>query len=516
MVIPIVNWANITITGHDNPTVNCKSTGGLQFISCYNCTIEGVTWEGCGAARNISDNDDNIYPVLQFTNSSNITIQSCSFQQSIGQAVVLSGMSGDVNINYCNFLYNKQYEGHGTAIHYSSNDMLISSLKLMIAGCNFSHNKRAKSIIYFGHWSAKVCEYLKLQDSKFYRNKGVPIYLSNHDLHINGNIEFFNNIAKNGGGIYISDHSNVIIHKSAVINFTYNKATNNGGAIFLTNHSSILFDDHSTSYQCYDNELYDILDDQNLPSLVTFFNNEAYGLGQDVYADNSNIVVRNDYSVIFNGYNWYYNSSAIYIEHLSTVKFEGNCRTVFRNYVINDDGRYGMMYISDYSAVTFKENSRVTFNDNIVTALGDGGAMYIIRSTVTFKGNLKAIFCDNFAYSGGAMYIHDNSNVTFEGNSAVTFYNNSATVSGGAIHIVYSNIMFHGNSTVTFYNNLVAVIGGVMHTVYSNIMLHGNSTVTFYNNLATVFGGAMHTVYSNIMFHGNSTVTFTDNEANRL
>ena len=51
-----------------------------------------------------------MYPILQFTNSSNITIQNYSFQLSIRQAVVLSGMSGDVNINYCNFLY--QYEGH--------------------------------------------------------------------------------------------------------------------------------------------------------------------------------------------------------------------------------------------------------------------------------------------------------------------------------------------------------------------------------------------------------------------
>ena len=164
-VIKITGKANITIIGHGNPTVSCRSTGGLHLISCYNCAMEGITWEGCGA-RNISD-DDNIYPVLQFTNSSNITIQNCSFQQSIGQAVVLSGISGDVDINYCNFLYNKQYEGHGTAIHYSSNGMSVSSpLKLMITGCNFSENGRAESIIYFGHWSAKVWEYLKLQNSK--------------------------------------------------------------------------------------------------------------------------------------------------------------------------------------------------------------------------------------------------------------------------------------------------------------------------------------------------------------
>ena len=574
-VVTITGKANIIITGHNNPTVNCKGTGGLHFISCYNCTIVGVTWEGCGAKR-IGDN--NIYPVLQFTNSSSITIQYCSFQQSIGQAVVLSGMSGDVNINHCNFLYNKQYEGHGTAIHYSSNDMLISSpLNLMITGCNFSENGRAKSIINFGYWSAKICEYLKLQNSKFHHNRGVPIYLSNHDLHINGSIEFFGNIAQNGGGIYISDYLNVIIHKSAAVNFTYNKATNNGGAIFLSNHSSILFDDHSTSYQCYNNELYDILDGQNLPNLVTFFNNEAYGLGQDIYADNSNIVVGNDYSVIFDGNNWYYNSSAIYIEHLSTVKFGGNCKTVCRNYVINDDG-HGVMYVSDYSAVTFKENSTVTvynncvvnangvamyitfysnitfqgnstvtfsnnlafgnggaicieydsaitfeenstvtFNDNIVPAPGNGGAVYFFfHSTITFKGNSKVRFCNNSAYSGGAMYVNDNSSVIFEGKSAVTFYNNSAS-SGGAITVGVSTIIFSEKSTVTFTNNK-ATNGGAIAVMYiyfnSVISFDGNSNVTFTKNIATVFGGAIHIVYSTIMFGGNSTVRFADSKAN--
>ena len=97
---------------------------------------ELATWEGYGV-RIIGDND-NIYPVLQLTNSSNTTAQICIFQWSIGQTVVLSG---DVNINYCNFLYNKQYKGHGTAVYYSSNNALInSSLKLMFTGCDFFHN----------------------------------------------------------------------------------------------------------------------------------------------------------------------------------------------------------------------------------------------------------------------------------------------------------------------------------------------------------------------------------------
>ena len=111
---------NITITGHNNPTVNCNNSGGLQFIYCYNCTISGITWKQCGA-RNIIDGNGTIYPVLQLTNSSNVTIQNCSFLHSAGQTVLLSEISGNMKISYCNFLYNKQYEGHGTAIHYSSN-----------------------------------------------------------------------------------------------------------------------------------------------------------------------------------------------------------------------------------------------------------------------------------------------------------------------------------------------------------------------------------------------------------
>ena len=69
-VIPLIDLANITITGHNNPTVFCNNSGGLHFISCHNCTIEGITWKGCGG-RDISDNN-NIHPVLQLYNSSNI------------------------------------------------------------------------------------------------------------------------------------------------------------------------------------------------------------------------------------------------------------------------------------------------------------------------------------------------------------------------------------------------------------------------------------------------------------
>ena len=65
--------------------------------------------------------------------------------------------------------------------------------------------------------------------------------------------------------------------------------------LFLTNHSSILFKDHYTSYQCYNNELYDILDDQ---ILITFSNNTTSGLAQDIFGHSSIITVDNKHELL--------------------------------------------------------------------------------------------------------------------------------------------------------------------------------------------------------------------------
>jgi len=101
-IISLIDLANISIIGHNNPIVNFRNSGGFHFVSCYNCSIEGISWKGCGT-RNISGHNENVHPVLQLYNSSNITIKNCSFKYSFGQAVVLSRVSGDVKIICCNF-----------------------------------------------------------------------------------------------------------------------------------------------------------------------------------------------------------------------------------------------------------------------------------------------------------------------------------------------------------------------------------------------------------------------------
>ena len=545
-IIPLFDLANVAIVGHNKPTVNCKNTGGLNFTSCYNCVIEGITWKGCGAGniRNMN------YPVLELFNSTNITIKNCSFVYSLGQAIVLSEISGDVHINHCDFLSNQQYKAHGSAIHYSSNDFSIDApVNFIIANCNFLYNGGAESVVYFGQ-SANIYECLYLQDSKFYHNKGVPVYLTNQNIFINGNIEFYENIAEFGGGIFVGNYSTVVFHKSSVVNFTKNTANVDGGAIYLSNHSNILFKEHPALRQCQ-RGIHDILDYQAFKkSFILFHDNRANRFGQNIYAYNSNVTIGNNVTVTFSCKRYrVINSSSMYIAQYSTVIFEGNSKTMFTKFLayfsdgggamyVNNSctvifkghaevyfifniaykGSGGAMYVGSNSIIIFKENSATVFVKNI-GYYSNGGAMYIKNSAISFEGSSMVRFTNNTGGSsgGGAMYIEDRCTVTIKDSSTVTLNDNRASSDGGAVYIHdNSNIVFQGESTTEFYHNGVNSKGGALYIdLCSNITFANNSVVRFYSNIANIDGGAMHAYrHSIVAFRGKSTVTCHSNGAN--
>ena len=39
---------NVSIIGHNNPNVNCRNVGGIQYTFCHNCIIRDIIWDGCG------------------------------------------------------------------------------------------------------------------------------------------------------------------------------------------------------------------------------------------------------------------------------------------------------------------------------------------------------------------------------------------------------------------------------------------------------------------------------------
>ena len=558
-IIPLVGLSNITILGHNNPTVYCNNYGGLHFMSCNNCTIEGITWKGCGGRKN--NGSKKIHPVLQLSNSSDIVIKYCWIQNSVGQAIVLSGTSGEVIIEYCKFLYNKQYRDHGTAIYYSSS---ISYVNLTIANCEFLGNSYAKSVVYIGPFFTNILHTsdIHIQDSSFCFNNGVPIYVSNQKVNIKGKMEFDSNTAENGGGIFISDYSEVIFQNTTVVNFMYNTAYSNGGAIYLTNHSrlSLKFQYHSILYQAENSP-----DNEMLKETFTFYHNRATKFGKDIYAHHSYVTFGNNAIVTFtdDGENADSTTSALYAIHHSNITFEGNSDITFKNNRYNQSGALcilgyseaifkgnatvkfydnfgvyssGAMYVH-LSTATFKEYCNVIFNNN-----AKEGALYIYHSLVTYKDSSTAIFNNNEAVNGGAVIILNNSTVIHEGSSTATFNNNEGynggamcikdstatfkeysiinfnhneAVGGGAMYITASaNIIYDGNSRITFIKNIANYGGAVYIEECNTVRFKGNSTVIFYSNYKTIGGGAMYIAGRPIVkFERNSTVIFIINNA---
>ena len=310
-LVTVSDIENVSIIGHNNPTVNCRSVGGIQFTFSHHLIIQDITWIRCGTASNDTK------PGLLLSYSFNVTIQNCTFQQSVGRAIVLSEMSGDVIINGCKFLNNSHYSDHGAAVHYSSNDTRNSSqIVFTIHDCNFSYNNKMKSLVYFEN-ILPVLKYNKIifSNSVFDSNQGTSIHAINHNISLNGEVLFQNNTADNGAGIYISDHSTVTFGENSDVKFIQNSANIEGGAIVLRNNSSIVFD-------------------QNC--MVTFINNSA--TNGTVYSDTgSNVMFKGNSHVIFSGNSAIRHGAAIYSDN-SHVMFTDNSNTTFSsNYVYTDD-----------------------------------------------------------------------------------------------------------------------------------------------------------------------------------
>ena len=472
-IIPLVGLTNISIKGHQSPVISCDNYGGLSFISCHSLTIEGITWKGCGIGNSVSS-----HPVLRLYHCASITITNCTFQNSTDQVLVLSGVSGDVNINYCNFSSNKYYKGNGAAIHHSNSFNINTPLYFNIISCNFCYNEGAKGVVYLGK-ASKMHNHLHLQNSNFYHNKGVAIYLSNQTLHMSGNIEFHNNNADKGGGIFITNYSKMVFHKNSKVNFVSNTADRYGGAIFITNYSSVLIAENGMSSNQPIKALHN---NQKFTIMVKFNYNKAKLFGGAIYVDKSNLVIGKNVMVEFN-----------------------------KNKAIKEGG--GAIVCSGINSIaTFEENSKVTFINN--KASWSGGAALIHACNFTFKGSSAVMFDNNMADDGAAVIIYHFSNVIFEGNSVVEFSNNKAQKYCGAMDITNSSGSFDSNSTVVFKKNSANSFGGAMCFGNSSVTFRGNSAVEFIESTAS-FGGAIYLLKKcNVTFEGKSNILFYYNKAN--
>ena len=482
---------NITIIGQENPTVNCNDIGSVKFVACNNVTIEGVIWERCGF--------DNA-PGIKFYNSSDIVLQSSSFHHSVGQAVVLSHMSGNVYINNCQFTHNKYRKGHGAAIYYTSSPK-HSTIQLVIKNCDFTFNGPAESVVYIDNSNNKVNGHISLlQNSTFIQNRGVPIYISHTSLILNNSVSFKDNKVTTGGGIY-SSNSIIKFDDKCNLSFYSNSARNKGGAIYQT-HSKIFI---------------------RMNAVVMFARNSAVGYGGVIFTEGRSLISFEDESLVTFDDNRARGGGAMFVNR-STIWINGSSKVTFSN----NNGRFGgAVSVWDNSVMSFGQNSTIIFTGNIasyvdsasysITSFLDGGAIWSHNSSVSFDGHCTVTFNNNSAtHHGGAIYSEQNSSLLFCRNSVVKFNHNKAVnFGGGAINFRHTSyVLIYDNASISFHNNTALNGGAISEFNSSNILFDGSSRITFTENKATYKGGAVHQNYnSTVSFGGNSMLTFTDNSA---
>ena len=477
--IALANLTNVSLIGNNNPLITCHEGAGLQILFSHNFAIQGITWDQCGTwyLGFLTT------PGIQIQFSSKITVRYCSFQYSKGLALVLLNVSGDVNIHQCKFVHCNNSGGYGAAIHYSSSD---PQLALMISDCEFSHNN-GKSVLHVG----ESATYIIIKNSAFYRNEGVPVYISSKGLKFDGYLLMEENSATNGGGIVISNHTNVTFCKNSIAIFKSNVANKDGGAIYIDGSARVLF---------YETRK------------ILFYNNRAADNGGAVYATNNvYIVFEKNSDVNFTGNSALALGGAMHLQN--TIVTFNNCTVTFDNNY--SEGSGGAIFASRNCEITMKGNSTVTFRSNKAEIGGGGGAIHAETNCSLLHNKSKVTFINNNARDGGAVMLTTNSHILF-GKSAVAVYiNNTATENCGAIWAAKnSNVICKDDSNVTFSFNSANYGGAICLYFSSDILFTGSSVVTFNGNIVNYYGGAMQlSIHCEATVKENSIVIFQNNKA---
>ncbi|XP_065910453.1 uncharacterized protein [Dysidea avara] len=246
------NVSNITIMGYNNPTIMCDYQGGLVGDHFDNIIIQNVIWDKC--------------ITIYMKCLRNTFITDCTFQDFTNASLVLDGC-GSVHIDNSSFSHN-----HGVSVYGTSR---LGEIILTVNGSLFHYNEE-KSIAIFGSYLITVhittCDFFNNTDTAisletarlflqgnvtFYNNSCVNMGTGSAAIHFNnnsanmvarngsaicltsarvhmyeGSVVFHNNVADNGGAVYLGYYSSMYVNQT-ILEFIGNTATSFGGAVYF-------------------------------------------------------------------------------------------------------------------------------------------------------------------------------------------------------------------------------------------------------------------------------------------
>ena len=461
-VIKLTNLTNITITGHNKPTIDCNNNGGLHLTSCRNFKFDSIIWKQNGSSLNNSfilnfssvtfkRHSEVIFKEIALGNHfvlynhSNLTFEDDSIaifgvisshaHSSVtfkgNSTVAFTGIGSIQSEHYSNTIFDDNstvsftinsskviYSLNHCNVTFKGNSKVIFRNEIYGSGIYSEHygsgiySEHYGSVIYSEHYGSVINSehygnvifdensYVLFSFNRLYRGAIHSEHYSNIMYKGNSTAEFFNNTALYGGAIYSYNHSSVTFEENTNVSFIHNEA-DQGGALFSMSDCSIAFKGYS---------------------LITFEDNMARIAG------------------------------ALRSYSNSTTVFDENTTVAFIHNVVTASG--GALDLYHNADVVFKGNADVIFNNNIASTLGGACVCY---SDVRFIDNATVSFVNNKADKGGGLYIANNYNVTFE-KAQVTFSSNKAAV-GAAIWMNVAvrggkvNFIMQGVGRINFDNN---------------------------------------------------------------
>ena len=542
--IYLANVSAITLQRNDNDhnvssfTIACRNT--IIFgDSIRNLTINGL------AIELLSSSLQKDYSALQFHGSTGIHIRKSIFQGSgrLTEATMRAVYSGQsvITIASCLFSGNTGYDG-GAVLAVQSNVTLAGNTFTQNrakrhGGAVFAHSSFINAIAVADdfetedHTPTHVLGSAALYVSNGARSNGGAVCLYDSSASLGGMmIKFVDNLAENGGAIYIEQHrmsADVAIHAKH-LHFIGNKAKGDlrAGAIYVSGVTFSLGEEGISNHYFFNNTPLTIFCMNNVVDMtgnsiftknglnttaggairtlfatLTLTGNAAFHhnlaeLGGAIFVENSNAMI--DGTNIEFKYNRAEEGGGIYSKESNLT-----IRAKQLHFVGNTAQKVGGAFaISTYN---YYAKQQTVVSGNFTNNTADcGGAISMVGDEttlvdVTATGNSKSALC--IAYS----------NVTFTGITRIT--SNTGRF-GGGINSKDSILVFADYFEVS-YNQ--ALLGGGIYALYGEVNFRQmiaraspyRSQIAY--NIADEDGGAIHATSAYITLH--RLVSFTYNSA---
>ena len=419
----ITDKVNITLTGQKfgwnlYPNIFCGGST-FAFHNVINLCIQNLVLHKCG----ITEEDNN--SSLAIHGCHNVTLSQVKMHKSNNHALAFLNTTGQNVVKNSSFISNRgdkeQMPNQGGALIHLNGT--TTKTVYLVTQCLFKYN----------------IKHLSLNSNKKQKEAnhggGLLIYLNSTSVAINITRSFFyNNTAKNGGGLAIElSNSNKckIFIKDCIFsdNMAKSKQNSNGGGIQIFN-----YQDNSENIEVHVNSCY-------------FIHNRAYfggGLSIEYYHENRLHLLIEDCKWTYNNatsgaaVDIYYSRNALNeIQHtvVNAPVFK-NC--FFSNNIISSQIFKGKKWLRVGNGVFTVTAIDVKFESNINFTENTGSAISATESTLKIIKNARLNFSGNIATSGGALsfkfarlLMHENTSIYFSLNRALKY--------GGAVFSYVTN-----------------------------------------------------------------------------